>query len=172
MASQYRYSRPKFHTALIAAVALTAMVTWLVWMLLLAFGSRHPGLWSAAAATVFFGFVSAPSLMRYARDEIVLAVYPTGLLDARHGADIVPWEDIREMVLRQSESEFELDVHLWRRRQALADGKPDFTIELASLDAGPSEIVAAIARHARIRGEAGYLPAPAPQAMNGHANGH
>ena len=161
MASQYRYSRPKFHVTLAVALGLTGMVTWLAWMMLTAFGSQHARLWSGLTALVFFGFLSARALLRFMRDEVVVAVYPTGLLDARYRRDIVPWESIREIVLRQSEQEFELDVYLWKP-QAAASRVPDFTMELAPLDAGPGELVAAIGRHARIRGETGLLQPTAP----------
>lgn len=164
MATQYRYSRPKFQVTLAVALALTAMVTWLAWMMLTAFGNQHARAWSALVALVFFGFVSARAILRFLRDAVVVAVYPTGLLDARRGPDIVPWDEIREIVLRQSEREFELDVYLWKP-QARAEshvGRPDFTMELAPLDADAGEIVAAIGRHARIRGETGLLLAPTP----------
>lgn len=159
MASQYRYSKPAFHVTLAVAFGLTAMATGLAWMMLTAAGSPNANIWAAVVALLFFAFVSAQAIARFLRDEVVVAILPTGLMDARHGPDTVAWEDIREIVLRRAEDEFALDVHLWKR-QGLAGAAPDFTVELASLDAAPGEIVAAIGRHARIRGESGQLHLP------------
>jgi hypothetical protein len=167
MSTHFRYSVPKFRQTVVIAAALTALVSALAWMLLVAFSSRHPWLWTALVGTVFFGFVSAPSIMRYMRNETVLAVLPTGLYHARTGADPISWESIREIVLRQAENEFQLDVYLWKpqgpiqgRNQGRSQGgpaQPDMTIELAPLDAPPAAIVESIGRHARIRLETGQL---------------
>jgi hypothetical protein len=160
MSTHFRYSVPKFRQTVIIAAALTALVSALAWMLLVAFASRHPWLWTGLVATVFFGFVSAPSIVRYLRNETVLAVLPTGLYHARSGTDPVSWENIREIVLRQAENEFQLDVYLWKPQgRPLGGGPalPDLSIELAPLDAPPATIVEAIGRHARIRLETGQL---------------
>jgi hypothetical protein len=159
MSTHFRYSVPKFRQTIIIAAALTGLVSALAWMLLVAFSSRHPWLWTATVATVFFGFVSAPSIVRFLRNETVLAVLPTGLYHARTGADPVSWESIREIVLRQAENEFQLDVYLWKPQGRPQGGsaQPDLTIELASLDAPPAAIVESIGRHARIRLETGQL---------------
>ncbi len=161
MSRQFRYSRPKFRTTLVVAAGLTVMVAGLAWMMLIAFGSSHPRLWTGFAALVFFGFVSAGMLARYLRDQPVLAIYPTGLFYARHSGEPVAWETIREIVLRQREVEYELDVYLWKSQQMAArqSDRPDFTIDLAPLDGEPSEILDAISGHARLRAETGILPA-------------
>ncbi|MCU0789901.1 MAG: hypothetical protein MUE79_02430 [Nitratireductor sp.] len=161
MSRQFRYSAPKFRTTLLVASGLTVMVAGLAWMMLVAFGNAHPRLWTGVAALVFFGFVSAGMLVRYLRNEPVLAVYPTGLFYARHSSEPLSWETIREIVLRQRETEYELDVYLWKTQQASARqaDRPDFTIELSILDAEPMEILEALSGHARLRAETGILPA-------------
>lgn len=155
MANQFRYSIPKFRVTLAVAVALTGMVAWMAWMLLVAFGNPHARLFTALAALVFFGFVSATMLIRFLRGEVVLAVYPTGLLDARHSPETLAWETIREIVLRQTEGDIELDVYLWKpqRPASAAARQPDFTIELAPLDAPAQTILEAVGRHIEIRSE-------------------
>jgi hypothetical protein len=164
MSAHFRYSVPKFRQTVIIAAALTALVASLAWMLLVAFGSRNPWLWTAIVATVFFGFVSASSILRFLRNEVVLAVLPTGLYHARTGPDPLSWESIREVVVRQAESEFRLDVYLWKAQTGLngirGDGtqpKPDVSIELGPLDAPPAAIVEEIGRYARVRLETGQL---------------
>ena len=157
MAQQYRYSRPRFRQTIVTAAGLTVMVSGFAWLILSGTGVRQANWWTAATALVFFGFVSAGMLWRYLRDETVLAVLPTGLLDIRVAPEPVSWERIREVVIRQSETDFELDVHLWKRQgqDGAAGHEPDFTVELASLDASPSEVVEAIGRHTMIRSENG-----------------
>lgn len=161
MSSQFRYSTPKFRMTLLVAAGLTFMVAGLAWMLLVAFGNSHPRLWTGVAALVFFGFVSAGMLVRYLQNQPVLAVYPTGLLYARHSSEPVSWESIREIVLRQKETEYELDVYLWKTQRAAAKtpDRADFTVDLAPLDADVPEVLAALSGHARIRAETGILPA-------------
>lgn len=164
MSAHFRYSVPKFRQTVIIAAALTALVSALAWMLLVAFSSRHPWLWTALVATVFFGFVSAPSILRFLRNEVVLAVLPTGLYHARTGPDPLSWEGIREIVVRQAESEFQLDVYLWKAQPGseaiggqVSQPKPDVSIELGPLDAPPAAIVEEIGRYARVRLETGQL---------------
>jgi hypothetical protein len=164
MSAHFRYSVPKFRQTVIIAAALTALVSALAWMLLVAFASRHPWLWTALVATVFFGFVSAPSILRFLRNEVVLAVLPTGLYHARIGPDPLSWEGIREIVVRQAESEFQLDVYLWKAQPGseatggqASQPKPDVSIELGPLDAPPAAIIEEIGRYARVRLETGQL---------------
>jgi hypothetical protein len=159
MSTHFRYSVPKFRQTVVIAAALTALVSALAWMLLVAFSSRHPWLWTAFVAMIFFGFVSAPSIIRFLRNETVLAILPTGLYHARTSGDPISWESIREIVLRQAENEFQLDVYLWKPQGNPQRGpaEPEITIELAPLDAPPAAIVEAIGRHARVRLETGQL---------------
>ena len=111
---------------------------------------------------MFFAFVSVSMLWRYFRNGVVLAVQPAGLYDARVSEVPVSWEDIRDIVLRQAEDAFRLEVYLWKRQEA-ATAVPDFSIDLDSLNAGAGEIVNDIAAHSKIRNEAGVALGHAPQ---------
>ena len=159
-----RYSRPKFRVTLIVAGAMTAMVSGTVWMLLNVFAMSHANFYAALSALTFFAFVSATMLLRYLRNDVVVAVRPTGLYDSRWQSDTVAWERIREIVARQKESDVELDVYLWRPQQAGKTGKPDnvpdHTIELAPLEGDTLGMIEAIGRHARLRIDnlAGWRP--------------
>lgn len=151
-----RYSQPKFRVTLVVAAAMTAMVSITLWMLMNAFGAIHADFYAILSAFVFFAFVSAAMLVRYLRNEVVLAVRPTGLYDARWRAEAVPWEMIREIVARRKENEVELDVYLWRPQRKDSAGKalsPDHVIELAPLEAGAEELMATLARHVTLRFE-------------------
>lgn len=157
--AQFRYSVPKFRQTLLTSAALTAMLTGLSWMLLQVFNRQLSAIWTALVALLFFAFVSAPSIWRYWRGEIVLAVLPTGLLDTRHSAEPVAWETIREIVLRQNEDDFRLDVYLWKDQMHANDNRasgvprPDFTIEVAPLDASLGDVYTAIETHKPVRME-------------------
>lgn len=161
-----RYSQPKFRTTLAVAAALTAMVSGTAWMLLNAFNFAHADFYAGLTALVFFAFMSATMILRYVRNEVVLAVLPTGLFDARWQSEAVAWERIREVVARRRENEVELDVYLWRPQRDAATRVPDHVIELAPLegDAGPT--VEAIARHVRLR-----VDAPMERAQLDHVAG-
>jgi hypothetical protein len=144
----FRYSRSRFRHALTVALALTVTVSALAHMLLIAFGNDQLMFWTAATALIFFAFLSAGMLTRYVRDAVVVAVYPTGLYDARHANEIIAWEAIREIVLRRREDEYEIDVYLWRhQRRKPGDAAPDFTMELAWLDVGAAELAREIERY-------------------------
>ena len=84
---------------------------------------------------------------------------PTGLLDTRHSAEPVAWETIREIVLRQNEDDFRLDVYLWKDQMHANDNRasgvprPDFTIEVAPLDASLGDVYTAIETHKPVRME-------------------
>jgi ABC-type nickel/cobalt efflux system permease component RcnA len=161
--SGYRYSRPKVRTALVVAAGLTAVVSGTAWMLMLAFHVRHADLYASASAAVFFAFVSATMLWRYLRNEVVLAVQPTGLYDSRWRSDAVAWEAVREVVVRRKEDEVELDVYLWQPQMSggRREVRPDHTIELAPLEGSAASIVGAIAEHVTVRQDAGALGADA-----------
>jgi hypothetical protein len=150
--TRFRYARAKVRSAILAALVMTAMVTGLTWMLLSA--GYHPNklLYTALSGLVFFAFVSAAMLLHYWRNSVVVAVLPTGLVDLRWQADPVPWEAIREIVLRRVEDEYELDVHLWpgpgnRGRPNV----PDHVMALAPLDASAAAILAALRPYADLR---------------------
>ena len=165
-----RYSRPKIRVALVVAAAMTAMVSATLWMILNVFHFAHTDLVSALSALVFFAFVSVAMVVRYLRNQVVLAVRPTGLYDARWRAETIAWQDIREIVVRRVESEYELDVYLWHRQKpgqtpghesgkSQAGGQsghqpdyvPDHIIELAPLEGDAASIIPAIGRHVSVR---------------------
>ncbi len=145
-----RYSRPKFRVTLLVAGAMTATVSGMVWMFLNVFAMTHVGFYTALSAFVFFAFVSATMVLRYLRDDVVLAALPTGLYDARWQTDPIAWERIREIVARRMENEVELDVYLWRPQSARSELSPDHTIELSPLEGDASNLVETIARHVRL----------------------
>lgn len=153
----FRYSRPRFRTSVLIAAVMTAAVCAGVWMLATVFGVRHAAYYAAIAATIFFAFISATMLVRYLRGEVVLAARPTGLYDGRWRSEAVPWDSIREVVVRRKEDEIELDVYLWQRQAAdgsvRAQARPDHTVELAPLEGDAARVVEAIARHVRVRSE-------------------
>lgn len=155
--AQFRYSTSKFHNSLIVAGAMTAATAGLAWMIASVLDYTHATFWTIAASLVFFAFVSVTMLLRFYRQETVLAVQPTGLLDVRYSTDTVPWDAIREIILRQHEDEFELDVYLWEMRQGSGDREPvpAFTIALEPLDSGLEPILRAIGEYRPIHAEDG-----------------
>jgi hypothetical protein len=145
--AQYRYSAPHFRRAVLAAVAMTAMVAGVVWMVARAAARPDSLFWAGAAALVFFAFISIGMLLRFLRNAVVLAVRPTGLYDARYANRTIPWDEIKDIILRQHESEFELEVYLWKMRQDRSEAVADFSIDLAQLDDDPARIVSEISTY-------------------------
>ncbi len=151
--AQFRYSTTKFRTALIVATAITLMVAGLTWMMTGALDQASRMFWTAAAALVFFAMLSASMLIRFFRQEVIVAVRPTGLFDARYSPETIPWEQIRDITLRRTEDEYMLDVYFWYA-QEIAERKgnqPEFTMDLSTLDAEPERIIRAIAQFKDIR---------------------
>jgi hypothetical protein len=119
----------------------------------------HANFYTVLSALTFFAFVSATMVLRYLRNDVVLAARPTGLYDARWQSETVAWERIREIVARRRENDVELDVYLWRPQEAgrvkevpgRPDHVPDHIIELAPLEGDAGGMVEAIARHVRLR---------------------
>lgn len=141
MAAQFRYSEESYRSTVFAAAGLTAIVTFLVWLFARLSGSSHVMLITGVAAVAFFTMCSAAMLWRYWRGQVVLAVRPDGLFDARLGSQALAWDDIRHMRLGRAENEFQLVVDAWRR-----DGSTrQIELDLAPLDADVSTIINAIA---------------------------
>ena len=151
-AAQFRYSRDGFRRSLIIAMCLTALICGLVWLLLGIYGSPNMNLYTAIAGLLFFAFISARMLAQYFRDDVVLAVQPTGLFDARISMETIPWEAVKELVLSRREQEYSLSVHLWPHSD-----KPnlavDHSVELSSLEGGSEAILAAIQLYMPIKME-------------------
>lgn len=154
--TRFRLSTASMRTMVSVAAAMTATISGLVWMALVAQGSPHTMFWTVAAGAAFFAFCSAALLWRYLRDDVILAALPTGLFDARWRREPVAWDAIRELVLRRVENEFELDVYLWRP-QAKATNRPDHVIEIAPLEGGVEAVVAAISRFAPVRADSAMV---------------
>lgn len=146
--ARFRYHRESFRRSLIIAIGLTALVCGLVWLLLGIYGSRYMNLVTAIAGLVFFAFISARMIANYMRDEIVLAVQPTGLLDIRLSADPIPWEAIKELVLIRREQEFALRIVLWPVRGRDAR---EHEIDLSVLEGGARPVLDAIGAYMPVR---------------------
>ncbi len=150
--TRFRYSGVKIRSALLAAVAMTATVSGLAWMMLSAAYHPHAIAYTALSGLAFFAFISAAMLFAYWRKSDVIAILPTGLFDRRWQREPVSWDAIREIVLRRVEDEFELDVYLWpgpgnRGRPNV----PDHIITLAPLDAPAAVVVDALRPHVELR---------------------
>ena len=146
---QFRYSKAGFRYNLIVAVALTALVCGLVWLLLGIYGSNHMNLLTALTGAVFFAFISARMLAQYWRNEVVLAVQPTGLYDGRISSETFAWDTIKELVLLRREQEYQLSVILWPEKPG---GKPvTHEINLSVLEGGSQPILEAISQYRQIR---------------------
>lgn len=151
--AQYRYSAAKFRTALAVASAITVMVAGLTWMMTGAIDQSSRIVWTGAAAMVFFAMLSASMVLQYFRREVIVAVRPTGLFDARYSPETIAWEKIRDITLRRTEDEFMLDVYFWysQERAARMGNRPEFTMDLSPLEAEPERVVRAIAQFKDIR---------------------
>ena len=154
--AQFRYSKDRFRTNLAIAIGLTALVCGLIWLLLGIYGSPHMNTWTIVAGLVFFAFISARMIAQYFRDEVVLAIQPTGLYDGRLGQEIIEWEIIKELVLSRREHEFTLAVYLWPKTSGKSGSKNDtqkvdYLIDLSPLDAIPEKILETINQYKSIR---------------------
>lgn len=147
--NRFRYSRIKFWLAMIVALGLTAMVTGLTWMIFTRLGNPDADFITAIAGLIFLAFFSLKMGLRYFRDEVVLAVLPTGINDARWGRGLIEWELIKEINLRQRESEFELIVHLWPNTGM----GPALAIDLEALEGDVETITTSITRYMPIRSD-------------------
>jgi len=147
--NRFRYSRTKFWLAMIVALALTAMVTGLTWMIFTRLGNPDADLITAIAGFIFLAFFSLKMALQYFRDEVVLAIMPTGINDTRWGRGLIEWELIKEIVLRQRENEFELVVHLWPNA-GLGQG---LAIDLDALEGDVETITNSITRYMPIRSD-------------------
>lgn len=151
--AQYRYSTTKFRTALVVAAAITIMVAGLTWMMTGTLNQSGRIFWTSVAALVFFAMLSASMLVQYFRQEVIVAVRPTGLFDARYSSETIAWEKIRDITLRRTEDEFMLDVYFWysQEKAERMGNQPEFTMDLGPLEAEPERIVRAIAQFKDIR---------------------
>lgn len=143
--TQFRYSRISFEKSVLAALGLTAIVSFLVWLFAQLFGARYYNSITAVSALIFFGFCSAAMIWRYVRNDVVLAVRPDGLFDARYSTEAVPWDEIKDIRLSRVENEFQLFVSLWPANQQ-AQGR-EFLIDLAPLDGQLEQVLEGLSAH-------------------------
>jgi hypothetical protein len=147
--TRFRYSRTKFWLALVVALGLTAMVTGLTWMIFVRLGNPNANTITAAAGLIFLAFFSARMAFQFFRNEVVLAILPTGIEDARWGIGLIEWERIKEIALSQRENEFELNVYLWRN----GDVTQILAIDLEALESDVDTIINAITVYLPVRAE-------------------
>ena len=148
--NQFRYHRESFQRTLAIAVGLTLAVCGLVWLLLGIYGVRQMNLLTLLTGLIFFAFISARMLARYFRNEVILAVQPTGLFDARIGDDVLPWDSIRELVLVRREQDYSLRIVLWGSKGATA---PTHEVNLTALEGGAQPVLEAISSYEPVRME-------------------
>jgi hypothetical protein len=148
--AQYRYSKSSFQSSVLAALGLTAITTFLVWLFCRLFGLVHGNTITVISGLIFFGFCSAAMVWRYLRSDIVLAFRPDGFFDSRYSRTAIPWEQIKDIRLGRVENEFLLSVYLWPRDQRATSSDPAFVVELAPLDSGVDKILEALSAHAPI----------------------
>lgn len=149
--NQFRYSKDGFRLNLLIAVALTALICGLVWLLLGIYGSNHMNLYTAIAGLAFFSFISARMLAQYVKNEVVLAVQPTGLYDSRITAETIPWSDIKELLLLRREQNYSLQVSFWPASKF--SNVKTHEVELSVLEGGSEKILEAINAYMPIRME-------------------
>lgn len=143
MQTQYRYSQAGFHRSVATAIGLTAIISFLVWLFARLAGFADAKTIASVAAVLFFSFCSAAMIWRYLRREVVVAVRPDGLLDARRSSQAMLWDDIREVRLGRAENEFRLILSVWAK-----SGKAkDVEVDLSGLDADINTIIQAIAAY-------------------------
>lgn len=153
---QFRYSRSKFSIALVTSAGLTFIVTFVVHLVSRLF--RLDDLWiiTWSAAIIFFMFFSARALWLFLQNDVILAVRPDGIFDARLSADAVLWQDIREISLVRRENDFQLDLQLWpnptiKLNEISPGARPNMKIDLSVLDAPVETIVAAVQQYAAVQ---------------------
>lgn len=148
--TQFRYSQSSFRSSVFAALGLTAIVSFLVWLFSQLFGSLHYNMITFVSGLIFFGFCSAAMIWRYMRNEIILSVRSEGLFDARYSKQPVPWDAIKDLRLGRVENEFQLFVYLWPGRQENVAEQLEFIVDLAPLDAGVNQILGAVSLYKTI----------------------
>lgn len=146
---QFRYSRTGFRYNLAVALALTALFCGFVWLITGVYGTAWHTAITVSAGLIFFAFISARMLAQYWRDDVVLAVQPTGLYDGRIGGDTIPWDAIKELVMIRREQEFRLEVILWPKKPG---GRArSHEVNLSALEGGSQAILEAINAYKPIR---------------------
>jgi len=143
-ARKFRYSTASFRSSVFAALGLTAIVSFLVWLFAQLFGYQHYNVITLVSGMIFFGFCSAAMIWRYMRNDTILAVRPDGLFDARYSSQAIPWDEIKDIRLGRVENEFQLTVVLWPKTFERGEERPAFIVDLAPLDGGIEQVLAAM----------------------------
>lgn len=143
MQTQYRYSQAGFRRSVATAIGLTALISFLVWLFARLAGFADAKTIASVAAILFFSFCSAAMIWRYLRREVVVAVRPDGLFDARRSSQAMLWDDIRDVRLGRAENEFHLTLSVWGK-----GGKArEVEVDLSGLDADVNTILQAISAY-------------------------
>ncbi len=154
MTTQFRYSKNSFSRSVWAALGLTLIVSFLVWLFSRLLGLRHADLITLVSGVIFFGFCSAAMIWHYLRRAVVVAVRPDGLFDARYSAQSIPWDEIKDVRLARVENDFQMEIFLWpnfrKNKQAGSGGAAEFSIDLSSLDASPEQVLQAMGEYKQI----------------------
>ena len=150
MANQYRYSSHSFNRSVVTAVGLTFIVTFLVWIFTRLMSFSQANTITFVSGLVFFGFCSAAMIVRYVRNDVIFAIRPDGLFDARYSSQAIPWDDIKDVRLERAENDFQLGVYLWPPNQKVATSGPTFTVDLSPLDGSVEQILMALSEHKNI----------------------
>ncbi len=145
---QFRYSRSRFLTMMMASLALTAAISFTVFVLLSTFGVRHYKAITWATGLIFFAFLSARMIYRFLRNEVVLSIHQGGISDRRIAGEVMAWDDIRSITMELVEQEVHLRVQMWPTTVAAKNGNAaSFFIDLSLLDADTAAIISSIERY-------------------------
>ena len=147
---QFRYSQSSFKSSVLAALGLTAIVSFLVWLFSQLLGFVHYNWITLVSGSIFFGFCSAAMIWRFLRNEIVVAMRPDGLFDARYSSQAVPWEAIKDLRLGRVENEFQIAVYLWPQHRAETEEKVAFIMDLAPLDGSIEQVLRAVSHYKEV----------------------
>lgn len=150
MANQYRYSSNSFNRSVVTAIGLTLIVSFLIWLFARLMALPQANTITVVSGLVFFGFCSAAMIWRYMRNDVVFAIRPDGLFDARFSSQAIPWDEIKDVRLERAENDFHLGVYLWPPNQKSNTGGPTFTVDLSPLDGSVDQILRALSEHKRI----------------------
>jgi len=148
---QFRYSRSRFLTMMIASLALTAAITFTAYAVLGSLGVRYYELYTYATGLVFFGFLSAGMLYRFFLNNVVLSIHHGGILDVRISSEVIAWDDIRSLDLQLIEQELKLHLTVWPHAGIAKHGRKEFDINLSLLNAHPATVVASIERYQPVK---------------------
>ncbi len=118
-------------------------------MIFTSLGNPNANAITTFAGLVFLAFFSAKMALQFFRDDVVLAILPTGISDARWNGGLVEWDKIKQITLRQHESEFELGVYLWPQNEEALN----LAIDLGPLESDVDTIVSAITIYMPVRSE-------------------